>query len=114
MTKIQYYVSNESNCNPQRQLQLDYCYNMQHEKRGLALIFNHEIFASQRPRRGTNIDRDRLRETFSLFDFDVEIHEDQTKSQVLRILENGKKCFCFKTFLDFHCNYYICFFLSCC
>lgn len=62
---------------------------MCHKKRGLALIFNHEYFDTQRKRRGTHIDRDRLRDTFKSLDFKVKIHEDKTKSQILAILQKG-------------------------
>lgn len=62
---------------------------MRHRKRGLALIFNHEQFNKQRPRRGTHIDRDRLRQTFKSLDFKVKIYEDKTKSEILNILQKG-------------------------
>lgn len=68
---------------------LEYCYNMYHKKRGLALIFNHEEFVNQRRRRGTNIDRDRLRKTLKALDFKVKTYENHTKFEVLNVLQKS-------------------------
>lgn len=65
----------------------NYCYDMYHKKRGLALIFNHEQFNRQRQRRGTHIER--LRDTFKSLDFKVKIYEDKTKSEIFSILQKG-------------------------
>lgn len=62
---------------------------MSHKKRGLALIFNHEQFHTQRQRKGTQIDRDRLHKTFKLLEFKVKIYENKTKSEILDILQKG-------------------------
>ncbi|KAK3554112.1 hypothetical protein QTP70_019213 [Hemibagrus guttatus] len=59
-------------------------YEMNHKRRGLALIFNHETFQSCRERRGTNIDRNKLTKRFQDLGFEVNIHNDKTKKEVLR------------------------------
>lgn len=63
---------------------------MDHEKRGMALIFNHEIFDCNSPRRGTHIDCDRLSRTFESLDFDVKIFENETISEIKGILDESK------------------------
>lgn len=68
----------------------DHYYNMDHKKRGLALVFNHGKFDANTPRKGTEIDRDRLEKTLQILDFDVQIHDDKTISEIRSILEDGK------------------------
>lgn len=65
-------------------------YKMNHKKRGMALIFNHEIFDCNSARKGTNIDRDRLADTLESLDFDVEIFENETISEIKGVLEESK------------------------
>lgn len=81
--------SNEYETCSENERHSKYCYDMCHKKRGLALIFNHEHFNRQRRRRGTHIDRDRLRDTFKSLDFKVKIYEDKTKAEILTILQKG-------------------------
>lgn len=65
-------------------------YNMNHLKRGLALIFNHESFDSHAPRRGTHVDRDRLNNTLKSLDFEVRIFENLKIEQIKHVLSDGK------------------------
>lgn len=65
-------------------------YDMNHSKRGLALIFNHESFDSHVPRRGTHVDRDRLNKTLKSLDFDVRIFENLKIEEIKTALSNGK------------------------
>lgn len=53
-------------------------YNMKHNKRGIAIIFNHEHFdvMSLKSRAGTNVDCERLRITLERLHFDVIVHKD--------------------------------------
>ncbi|CAG9840279.1 unnamed protein product [Diabrotica balteata] len=53
-------------------------YNMEHPKRGLALIFNHEIFecGNLKPRNGTNEDCKNLKECLIALGFDVHVFKD--------------------------------------
>lgn len=66
-------------------------YKMDHKKRGLALIFNHEKFDHHRPRVGTHIDRDRLKHTLHSLNFDVRCYEDYRIDQIKNVFETGKK-----------------------
>ncbi|KAK3573243.1 hypothetical protein QTP86_015780 [Hemibagrus guttatus] len=60
-------------------------YNMNHKRRGKALIFNQENFQGGLGKRlGTNKDRDNLRERFQDLGFEVNIQNDKTKKEVLR------------------------------
>ncbi|KAK2852351.1 hypothetical protein Q7C36_007552 [Tachysurus vachellii] len=58
-------------------------YEMNHERRGLALIFNHEHFQFGQERRGTKIDRDILKQRFQALGFEVNIHDNKNKTEVL-------------------------------
>lgn len=69
---------------------LDHYYNMSHKRRGMALIFNHATFLINSPRKGTNLDRDRLKDTLASLDFDVNVYENRTISEIKNILLNGK------------------------
>lgn len=69
---------------------LEHYYNMSHKRRGMALIFNHETFEMDLPRKGTNSDRDRLKDTLASLDFDVNVYENRTISEIKNILLNGK------------------------
>lgn len=69
---------------------LDYCYKMNHSKRGLCLIFNHEIFCHLSRRRGTHFDRNRLRDTFKSLHFKVKIFQNRRKQEIMGILGKSK------------------------
>ncbi|XP_060729019.1 caspase-6-like isoform X2 [Tachysurus vachellii] len=58
-------------------------YEMNHKRRGLALIFNHEHFQFFCERRGTKIDRDNLKQRFQALGFEVNIHDNKNKTEVL-------------------------------
>lgn len=64
---------------------------MDHKNRGIALIFNHETFYNFDipTRKGTNVDRDRLQETFTMLGFDVKIYDDRTEREITTILQDG-------------------------
>jgi len=59
-------------------------YNMQHRRRGHAVIFNHDIFDSDHyaPRKGSKMDVKNLRETFSSLLFDVIVHDNLEYSEI--------------------------------
>lgn len=69
-------------------------YNMNHEKRGLAIVFNHFKFDSEKfkneQRYGTEKDRNRLEETFKSLDFDVHVHNDCSRQEIAKVLQSGK------------------------
>ncbi|XP_060782466.1 caspase-6-like [Neoarius graeffei] len=66
-------------------------YKMDHERRGLALIFNQEVFTrrSLKKRCGTNKDRDNLTERFQALGFEVNTYNDKTKKEVLTELRKA-------------------------
>lgn len=69
---------------------LDYCYKMNHRKRGLCLIFDQEAFTQLPERKGTKFDRIRLWDTFTALQFEVRLFGNQPKQEIMRILEKGK------------------------
>jgi Caspase domain len=78
---------------PKVDLQLEY--DMNHKKRGVALILNHEFYDRKlgfSQRLGTDIDLEKLIKTLETFDFDVFHYTDLTKSQISSELDN---CECF-------------------
>lgn len=64
-------------------------YNMNHSKRGLAIIFNHEFFTinSLKPRSGTNVDCENLINTLKIFGFEVNDFHNLTHRDIVRNLE---------------------------
>lgn len=70
---------------------LDYYYKMNHKNRGLALIFNHEMFVDTGlgQRRGTQVDCERLQKTFTALHFDVRITNNPTELEIRSILKKG-------------------------
>lgn len=69
---------------------------MDHEKRGVALIFNHMNFKDSTlcpTRDGTNKDRDDLTRLFTKFNFEVMVHDDLTYAEIYDVLTKGKFIF---------------------
>lgn len=66
-------------------------YNMNHKRRGIALIFNHEIFniANLKNRCGTHMDSERLKKTFKKLEFEVIDFHDLTTEEVSKEVEKG-------------------------
>ncbi|XP_031834431.1 caspase-1 [Nomia melanderi] len=64
-------------------------YNMNHSKRGLAIIFNHEFFtiAHLKPRSGTNVDCENLVNTLKNLGFEVNDFHNSTYRDIVRNLE---------------------------
>lgn len=65
---------------------------MNHEKRGKALIFNHENFTgtSNNLRNGSKVDCVRLQYVLGdILKFDVEIHPDKTYKEIKEILKTS-------------------------
>lgn len=67
---------------PSNELQLEY--KMNHTSRGVAMIFNHEIFGMQdKPKRvGSDKDRDRLKNLLTRLHFDVHVLDDFTLREI--------------------------------
>lgn len=77
-------------------------YNMNHKRRGIALIFNHEVFniPSLKNRCGTKVDYERLKKTFKKLSFEIIAFHDLTTEQVSKEVETVSKkdhsdCDCF-------------------
>ncbi|KAL0113110.1 hypothetical protein PUN28_012371 [Cardiocondyla obscurior] len=66
-------------------------YNMNHSKRGLAFIFNHEFFTVPhlKPRYGTNVDCENLSNSLKNLSFDVKDFHNLTFKDVLNQLEKA-------------------------
>lgn len=65
-------------------------YNMNHPKRGIALIFNHEHFdiGSLKSRMGTNVDSSNLYNTFRNLHFDVSMYKDFKYNEMIAEISN--------------------------
>jgi len=65
---------------------------MNHSKRGLALIFNHEFFTVShlKPRCGTNVDCENLKATLKDLGFEVNDYHNLTQKDIVKQLERGK------------------------
>ncbi|KAF5884483.1 caspase-6-like isoform X2, partial [Clarias magur] len=64
-------------------------YEMNHKRRGCALIFNQENVRNNKPRHGTNKDRDNLSKSFQALGFEVKPHNDKSKKDVLEVLHKA-------------------------
>lgn len=72
---------------------LNFEYNMNHENRGIALIFNHENFedsSRSRRRTGTHMDKNRLISTLNRLSFNIKVFDDLTRSDLLETCKKGK------------------------
>lgn len=67
-------------------------YNMNHKKRGLAIIFNHEKFDVEklRPRSGTDVDAKNLEASLNRLGFEVTVHHDLKTRHVLEEVHKSK------------------------
>lgn len=65
---------------------------MNHPKRGLAIIFNHEFFtvAHLKDRCGTNVDCENLSITLKNLGFDVNEFHNSTYKDIMKNLDRGK------------------------
>ena len=65
-------------------------YNMNHRRRGYALIFNHKNFDPRldlKTRNGTDADRDNLQLTLRQLGFDVKVYNDCSFKEIEQVLE---------------------------
>uniref|UniRef100_A0A673TBE8 Caspase-6 n=1 Tax=Suricata suricatta TaxID=37032 RepID=A0A673TBE8_SURSU len=84
-------------------------YKMDHKRRGLALIFNHERFSwrlTLPERRGTSADRDNLKRRFSELGFEVKCFDDLKAEELLRTIHAASS----SSHVDADC--FLCVFLS--
>lgn len=74
-------------------------YNMQHKRRGVALIFNHKNFDSRlglKTRNGTDADKENLRVTLRQLEFEVRVYDDLKFKDIEKVIEH------YSTFEDHH------------
>jgi hypothetical protein len=57
-------------------------YNMNHNRRGKAVIFNHDVFKCKPPRHGSDVDVRVLKETYESLGFEVICHNNLKSSDV--------------------------------
>lgn len=67
-------------------------YKMDHPKRGMALIFDHEVFLNSTltKRKGTHRDCNELKKTLKKFAFDVTVYHDKKYAEMAKIFKTGK------------------------
>jgi caspase-like apoptosis-related cysteine protease len=63
-------------------------YNMQHKRRGHAVIFNHDTFDTDKyaPREGSQVDVKNLHKAFSSLLFDVNVHNNLEYSKIKEVI----------------------------
>lgn len=66
---------------------------MDHPKRGIAIIFNHEHFSINhlKERTGTNVDCENLKATLASLGFTIQVYENYTSKQLGNVLQEGIK-----------------------
>lgn len=72
---------------------IDYEYNMNHDKRGIAVIFNQEHFDKNTGfarRKGTDVDLDALIKALERLDFKVLYFSDLNRDELINNLRKGK------------------------
>jgi caspase-like apoptosis-related cysteine protease len=65
-------------------------YNMNHKRRGKAVIFNHDVFKNKPPRHGSAVDVCVLKETYGALGFDVVIYENLKRTDILIAISERK------------------------
>lgn len=61
---------------------------------GICIIINNEFFSDCKkhpPRCGTNVDRDSLRELFTMFGYEIGLHENKTCLEIRHLLDEVRK-----------------------
>jgi len=65
-------------------------YNMNHTRRGKAVIFNHDKFKNKSPRHGSAVDVSVLTETYEALDFEVVVHENLKFTDIQNAINDCK------------------------
>jgi caspase-like apoptosis-related cysteine protease len=65
-------------------------YNMNHNRRGKAVIFNHDEFKNKSPRHGSAVDVRVLKETYEALGFEVVVHENLKFADIQSALTDRK------------------------
>jgi len=74
--------------------QSQYVYRMNYPKRGMAIVINNRIFerkTGMNERTGTDVDAASLYQLFKDLGFEAHIFNNQNCTQMLKILDEGKK-----------------------
>ncbi|XP_067672929.1 caspase-7-like [Haliotis asinina] len=66
-------------------------YNMNHRRRGFAYIINNVKFDELTDRLGSDVDEERLKERFSALHFTVQSFRNQTRTQMVDVLDKASK-----------------------
>lgn len=65
-------------------------YNMNHKRRGVALVLNHIHFESMSTRKGSEKDAENLEASLGNLGFDVRIYTDPTIKTISTVLHEGE------------------------
>lgn len=65
-------------------------YNMNHNRRGKAVIFNHDEFKNMPARHGSHVDVDVLKETYKSLGFEVICHHNLKSIEIQNAITNRK------------------------
>jgi hypothetical protein len=65
-------------------------YNMNHNRRGKAVIFNHDEFKNKSPRHGSAVDVSVLKETYGALGFEVIVHENLKFTGIQNAIKDRK------------------------
>jgi len=65
-------------------------YNMNHKRRGKAVIFNHDKFKNKTPRPGSAIDVRVLTETYEALGFEVVVHDNLKSADIQNTITERK------------------------
>lgn len=76
-------------------------YNMNHSRRGTALVFNHENFTvpDLKSRAGTQTDAQSFSDCLRNLGFDVEVYNDLNYKDLSRVIENSRYSYKFIFYL---------------
>jgi caspase-like apoptosis-related cysteine protease len=65
-------------------------YNMNHSRRGKAVIFNHDMFKKKPPRHGSAAGVRVLTETYGALGFEVVVHENLKLTEIQHVINKCK------------------------
>uniref|UniRef100_A0A182JU74 Caspase family p20 domain-containing protein n=1 Tax=Anopheles christyi TaxID=43041 RepID=A0A182JU74_9DIPT len=63
-------------------------YDMRHERRGVAVIFNHRHFLHAPERKGTDADCENIRQVLADLQFEVRVFRDLRKKEIKQVLDD--------------------------
>lgn len=76
-------------------------YNMNHERRGVSVVLNHDTFTTEPPRKGSDVDVEALTKAHEALGFEVKVYNNSTVDQIKALIWELSKadytdsdCFC--------------------